>query len=70
MSQSTATTSTIELTAGASVLMLAFELGEASWLLGFSSGFGTKVLRRKIGSRDTTALIREIVRAKQQLGSR
>jgi transposase len=48
--------------------MLAFELGEGSWLLGFSAGFGEKVLRRKIASRDTQALLREIDRAKQQLG--
>ena len=48
--------------------MLAFELGEATWLLGFSAGFGAKVLRRKIASRDTEAVMREIARAKQQLG--
>ena len=35
------------------VLMLAFELGEASWLLGFSVGFGEPVIRKKIRSRDT-----------------
>ena len=49
-------------------MMLAFELGEATWFLGFSAGFGTKVLRRKITSRDTEAVMREIARAKQQLG--
>lgn len=50
--------------------MLAFELGEASWLLGFSAGFGSQVLRRKIASRDRAALLREIARAKAQLGLR
>jgi transposase len=48
--------------------MLAFELGEESWWLGFSAGFGDKVIRRKIASRDTSALIRKITRAKAQLG--
>ena len=47
--------------------MLAFELGEESWLLGFSAGFGDQMLRRKVGSRDTEARLREIERAKVQL---
>jgi transposase len=64
MSTCTATASTIENTANARVLLLAFELGETGWLLGFSSGFGEKVLRRRIASRDTAALMREIARAK------
>jgi transposase len=65
MSTCTATASTIENTASdARVLLLAFELGETGWLLGFSPGFGEKVLRRKIASRDTTALMREIASAK------
>jgi transposase len=50
--------------------MLAFELGEGSWLLGFSTGFGSRVLRRKIASRDRGALEREIARAKRELGLR
>lgn len=64
MSTCTATASTIESTATARVLLLAFELGETGWLLGFSPGFGEKVLQRKIASRDTAALMREIARAK------
>jgi transposase len=48
--------------------MLVFELGEDSWLLGFSAGFGEKVLRRKIASRDTAGLMREIERAKGHFG--
>ena len=40
MSKQTATTSTIQITATSPVLMLAMELGEASWKLGFSSAFG------------------------------
>lgn len=68
MSTQTAATSTIEITSPAQTLMLAFELGEGSWLLGFSAGFGEAVLRRKIASRDTVALLREIERAKEKLG--
>jgi len=67
MSTCTATASTIESTASARVLLLAFELGETGWLLGFSPGFGEKVLRRKIASRDTAALMREIAKAKTHL---
>jgi transposase len=48
--------------------MLAFELGEESWLLGFSAGFGERVSRKKISSRDTQALQREIARVKKGLG--
>jgi len=67
MSKKTAAASTIEITSPARTLMLAFELGEGSWLLGFSAGFGEPVLRRKISSRDTRALLREIEKAKEKL---
>ncbi len=67
MSKQTAATS-IEITAAEPTLMLAFELGETGWLLGFSAGYGERVLRRKIASRDTAAVELEIERAKQQLG--
>ena len=40
MSKQTAATSTIQITSPAQTLMLAFELGEGSWLLGFSARFG------------------------------
>ena len=40
MPGSTTTASAIEHTSTSPVLMLAFELGEESWLLGFSAGFG------------------------------
>ena len=67
MSKQTAAASTIQITSPAQTLMLAFELGEGSWLLGFSAGFGEAVLRRKIASRDTVALLREIEKAKEKL---
>lgn len=67
MSTYIAAASNIQITS-APILLLAFELGEESWLLGLSRGFGQRALRRKIKSRDTVALLREIARAKEQLG--
>ena len=67
MSKQTAATS-IEITAPEPTLMLAFELGETGWLLGFFAGYCERVLRRRITSRDTAALDLEIEQAKQQLG--
>jgi transposase len=48
--------------------MLAFELGEESWQLGFCRGLGQKVFRRKIAARCTKALLREIEWAREKLG--
>ena len=67
MSKST-TTAPVQRTASSSLLMLAFELGEESWQLGFSLGFGHPVLRRRIASRDTRALLGQIAWARQRLG--
>lgn len=53
--------------ASSSVLMLAFELGEEGWLLGFSSGFGQRVLRRKVASRHREGVLRAIAWAREQL---
>jgi transposase len=53
--------------ASSTVLMLAFELGEEGWLLGFSAGFGQRVLRRKVASRDREAVLRGIAWAREQL---
>ena len=52
--------------ASSSVLMLAFELGETGWLLGFSTGFGQPVLRRKVASRDRGGVLRAIAWARTQ----
>jgi hypothetical protein len=68
MSKQTATASTIQITAAAPVLMLALELGEEKWKLGFSSAFGQTPLVRDIGSRDTKALLAQIGWAKKKLG--
>lgn len=64
MSKCTATALKVQGTATAPTLLLALELGESGWLLGFSPGLGARVLRRRIGARDTAALMREILRAK------
>lgn len=68
MSKQTAAASTIEISEAQPILMLAMELGESGWLLGFSSGFGQTPVRRKIDSRDGNALLTQIGWAKQRLG--
>jgi len=68
LSKQTAAASTIEISEAQPILMLAMELGESGWLLGFSSGFGHPVVRRKIESRDGKALLAQIAWAKQRLG--
>ena len=67
MSTSTITAS-VQRSASFPVLMLAFELGEEGWLLGFSTGFGQPVRRRRIASRDTAALLEQIEWARRELG--
>jgi transposase len=67
VSKQTATTSTIQITATTPTLMLAMELGEASWKLGFSSAFGQAPLVRDIGSRDRKVLLAQIAWAKKKL---
>lgn len=68
MSKYTAAASTIHGSEQLPTLMVALELGETGWLLGFASGFGQKPLRRKIASRDTAALLRQVAWARQRLG--
>jgi len=68
VSKQTAAASTIEISEAQPILMLAMELGESGWLLGFSSGFGQTPVRRKIDSRDGKALLAQIAWAKRRLG--
>jgi transposase len=68
VSKQTAAASTIEISEAQPILMLAMELGESGWLLGFSNGFGQTPVRRKIDSRDGKALLAQIAWAKQRLG--
>ncbi|MGH7909018.1 MAG: IS110 family transposase [Thermodesulfobacteriota bacterium] len=62
----TATTRRFDPTALDRTLFLSLELGEGSWKLSFTSGFGEPVLRRQIPSRDAEALLREIARMKER----
>ncbi len=68
MSKQTATASTIQITSSTPVLMLALEIGEESWKLGFISAFGQVPLVRDIGSRDKRVLLARIAWAKKKLG--
>lgn len=68
MSKQTAATSTIEITATTPTLMLAMELSEEEWKLGFSSAFGQPPLVRNVGARQRPKLLAQIAWAKQKLG--
>lgn len=68
MSKSTAAASAIEISNRGEILMLAFELSEEEWLLGFSKGFGEQPIRRKVAARDRRAVLGGIAWAKQKLG--
>ena len=50
--------------ANAPRLLLAFELGERSWKLGFTTGLGQRPRMRQIPARATDRVLEEIVRAK------
>jgi transposase len=62
----TATTRDFETTANAATLFVAFELGESSWKLAFTTDMGSRPRQRTIVARDRIAVIREIARAKQR----
>jgi transposase len=64
----TATTRTIDITTKKDTLFMAFELGDDTWKLGFSRGFGESVYERNISARDTKALLQEIQKIKRRLG--
>jgi transposase len=42
------------------ILCISFELGEGTWKLSFTSGFGEQLFRRRLRSRDREALLRAI----------
>ncbi len=56
--------STAVATAVAPTLLLAFELGERTWKLGFTTGLGQRPRIRQIPARATDRLLEEIARAK------
>ena len=63
----TATTRQAESTASP-ILMMAFELAEAHWMLGFTTGSAQRARRRQIPARDVERLEREIAAAKRRFG--
>src|SRR5260221_5774377 len=63
----TATTRQPESTASPRLLM-AFELAEAHWMLGFTTGSAQRARRRQIPARDIVRLEREIAAAKRRFG--
>ena len=68
LSKLTTATSTIEITSATPTLMLAMELSEEKWKLGFSAAFGQAPLVRNIVARDRRKLLAEIAWARKQLG--
>ena len=63
-----ATTRQFDPTALENTLCVSFELGEGTWKLSFTSGFGEKVFRRGVRSRDQQAVVRELESMKERLG--
>ena len=64
----TATTRRFDPIALENMLCVSFELGEGSWTLSFTSGFGAPVHRRRVPARDRDAVLREIEALKERLG--
>lgn len=62
------TTTTTRMAERNTILYLAFELGNGTWRLGFTTGTGQKTRQRTVTARDTRAVLAEIARAKEQLG--
>jgi hypothetical protein len=48
-------------------LLLAFELGERTWKLGFTTGLGQRPRRREIPARAIDRVVEELARAKPRL---
>jgi transposase len=61
-------TRTSESTTPTGGLLLAFELGQRSWKLGFTVGMGQRPRIRQIPAGAVSALVTEIERAKKRLG--
>ena len=68
MSKQTATASAVQITSNTPTLMLALELGEEKWKIGFSSAFGQVPLVRNMASRHTKSLLGHIEWARKKLG--
>src|SRR5437667_12186677 len=64
----TAATRSIQYTAPAPVLYLAFDHGLTRWVLAFSTGLGQPARLRAVPARDLRALAQEIRQAKRRFG--
>jgi transposase len=64
----TAATRTIETTAIEPTLFVAFELGETSWKLAFTTGMGQRPRLRTVAARDRASVLREIAQARARFG--
>lgn len=64
----TATTRRFDPTVLRDILCISFELGEGTWELSFTSGFGEQVVRRRLRSRDREGVLRAIEVMKNHLG--
>ena len=62
----TATTRAIDRTAIQATLYIAFELGNGSWKLGFTTGLGQRPRERNVPARDVEAVLGEIERARRR----
>ena len=63
-----ATTRRFDPTALENTLCVSFELGEGTWKLSFTSGFGEQVFRRGVPSRNRKTVLDAIARMKERLG--
>lgn len=68
LSKKTTATSQVEITATTRTLMMALELGEEKWKVGFSSAFGEAPLMRNLASRDRKGLLVQMAWARKKLG--
>src|SRR3989338_3184559 len=64
----TAATRPAEYTLQTPALHLAFEVGQAKWKLGFTTGLGQRPRERTIAARDLPVLAQEIHRAQERFG--
>jgi transposase len=55
-------------TASSECLYMSMELGEGVWKLGFARGFGEKLVKRRVASRDVEAILKAIASVKKSLG--
>ena len=55
-------------TASSDCLYMSMELGEGVWKLGFTKGYGEKLVKRRVASRDVETIRKAIASVKKALG--